>query len=85
VLPLHDLNPAAASERLAVIRAELAAVPQLLQARVALEPTDQGLNLMLSGCWDAALTPAEVAERREELLLRLMPILWAAPDTASAG
>lgn len=74
-LPFPNLNPAGSAEQLAAVRAEIAAVPDLQDPRLDLEPNGPDWQLKVSGQWHPALEKAEIAARRELLLLRLLPIL----------
>lgn len=74
-LPFPSLDPGRSTEQLAALRDELAAVPALQETNLDLEPDGQDWQLKLCGQWDPALQKAEIAALREQLLLRLLPIL----------
>ncbi|MEN9496347.1 MAG: hypothetical protein RLZZ137_1387 [Cyanobacteriota bacterium] len=74
-LPLRGLEPATTAAQLAAVRSELEAMPQLQDSCVELVPDAGGFQLHVAGQWDVAISKADVLLLREQLLLRLLPIL----------
>ena len=81
-LGLADLQPAAVAERLETVRRVLAGHPELGDAKVRLESTDDGWGLTITGSWPMELAEADVQAAQERLMLELLPLDSSATNPA---